>query len=115
MEPAPDAALAGAAPRSERDERLYASVVTLLLLLDSAADLQLWQLLSEADAARAVHQIHLQFPEAPAAPLRRLLEGEQTLSRPLGRAAASFVHAMGEYEQTHQATHPLRTGSMRGV
>ena len=47
---------------------------------------------------------------------RRLLRRRgRRRCRPLGRAAASFVHAMAEYEQTLQATHPLRTGSMRGV
>ena len=54
----------GSAPL--RDEALYASVVTLLLLLDTAADLRVWQLMAEADAARTVHLLHLEhFPEAP--------------------------------------------------
>ena len=102
--------LSGAPPRSARDEHLFASVVTLMLLLDSAADLRLWQLLAEADVARTVYQVHLIFPEAPAVSLPRLVEGEHTLQRPLGRAAASFVGALHDFEKALQRMHPLMTG-----
>ena len=116
---APALAAGGASSRGsksgERDERLYASVVTLCLMLDATRDLRLWQLLQEADAARTIHAVHLTFPEAPAVPLEKLLEvGPQGVQRPLGRAAATFVEGMREYERTTQHTHPLMTGAMRG-
>ena len=104
----------GLSPRSEREEALLASVVTLMLLLDSACELRLWQLMAEADAARAIFQIHSHHPEATAVPLPKLLEGEHLLHKPLGRAAATFVHALRDYERTHQKTHPLMTAAMRG-
>ena len=105
----------GSSSRGERDERLHASVVTLCLMLDAARDLRLWQLLQEADAARTIHAVHLTFPEAPAVPLEKLLEvGPQGVQRPLGRAAATFVEGLREYERTTQRIHPLMTGAMRG-
>ena len=32
----------------------------------------------------------------------------------LACAAASFVHALRDYERTHQRTHPLMTAAIRG-
>ena len=106
--------LASGRARSERDETLCASAVALFVLLDSAADLRLWQLMAEADCARATHQIFTLHPDAPPVPLARLLAGEHTLQRPLGRLAATLVHAMRAYEREHHTSHPLMTGAMRG-
>ena len=65
-------------------------MVVLVMLLDSAADLRLWQLLMEADAARTIFSLHAKFPEAPSVSLEKLLDpGVQGVQRPLGRAAAS--------------------------
>ena len=106
--------LGGAPVRSEREEVLCTSAITFFLLLNSAEDLRLWQLMAEADVARSIHQIHLRAPEAPAVPLARLLEGEHTLQKPLGRAASTFIEALREYEHSRQRTHPLMTASIRG-
>ena len=107
-------ALANARALSQRDENLCASVVTLMLVLDSAADLRVWQLLHEADAARTIHQIALQAPEMPPISLDRLLEGEHTHQKPLLRAASTFISVLREYERTRKQTHPLMMQSMRG-
>ena len=104
----------GPLPRTDREEQLCASAVTLFLILDSASDLRLWQLIGEADAAQLIHQVHKRMPDIPPAPLSRLLDGEHTLQKPLGRAAATFVGAMRDYEHTHQESHPLMTGAIRG-
>jgi hypothetical protein len=106
-------ALSGAAARSDREEHLFTSVITLMLLLDSAGDLRLWQLMAEADVARTIHQIHLIAPDLPPAPLSRLLEGAHTLQKSLGRAAATFFCALRDFERVQQRTHPLMVGSMR--
>ena len=75
-----------------------------------------WQLMQEADAARAIHSVHRSFPDAPAVPLERLLEvGVHGVQRPLGRAAASFVERLREYEHATQSTHPLITGAIRNA
>jgi hypothetical protein len=60
-----------------RDEALYASVVTLVLLLDSAREDRLWQLLLEADAPRVLSELHRQFPELPPVPLAKLLGAQR--------------------------------------
>ena len=97
------------------DEVVMASVVTLMLLLDSVRDLALWQLMQEADAARTIHNVHLNFPEIASVPLEKLLEpGPQTLQRPLFRAASTFIEALKEYERTNDGVHPLMTGKIRG-
>ena len=67
------------------------------------------------DMGDDTHQIHTQHVDAPPVPLAKLLEGEQNLTAPLGRAAASLMRAMREYERAHQKSHPLMTGAMRGV
>jgi hypothetical protein len=105
--------VAGTPPRNVRDEALYASVVTLVLLLDSAREDRLWQLLLEADAPRVLSEIHRQFPELPPVPLAKLLEGEHLVQRPLGRAAATFVAGVSEYERVHGVSHPLMSAGMR--
>ena len=105
--------VAGTPPRNVREEALYASVVTLALLLDSAREDRLWQLLLEADAPRILSEIHRQFPELPPVPLAKLLEGEHLVQRPLGRAAATFVAGVTEYERVHGVSHPLMSAGMR--
>lgn len=108
-------ALAGGRRYSAKEEELFGSVVTLMMLLDSARDLRLWQLLQEADAARTIHSVYLTCAEAPPVPLERLLEpGVHSVQRPLGRAAAAFIEGLREYERTTCQIHPLMTGAMRG-
>ena len=36
------------------------------------------------------------------------------VQRPLGRAAATFVEGLREYERATQRTHPLMTAAIRG-
>lgn len=131
--------VSGAPPRSAKEEALLASVLTLLLLLNAAEDVRLWQvrsradlalisshltssppislwqLMLEADAASAVSRIHAAAPEAPPVPLSRLLEGEHLVQRPIGRAAATFMHGLREYERVRQETHPLLSQALRAA
>ena len=110
-----NSAITNTSKLTPRDEVVMASVITLMLLLDSARDLALWQLMQEADAARTIHNVHLSFPEIASVPLEKLLEpGPQQLQKPLFRAASTFIEALREYERTNDGVHPLMTGKIRG-
>ncbi|KAL1510588.1 hypothetical protein AB1Y20_006889 [Prymnesium parvum] len=103
----------GARPQGEPQEREYASAVTLLMVLDEAADTQLWQMMGEAGASEVVFEIHMRAKDVPPARVERLLHGLHRMQRPLGRAAAGFVHRMRRYEEVKLQPHPLITAAIR--
>lgn len=48
-------------------ERELASAVTLLMILDRAADQQLWEMLLEAGVAEVISEIHMRAKDIPPA------------------------------------------------
>lgn len=98
---------------SEHEDEVSTSAITLMIIFDGAADLRLWQLMREAAVAEIVHQIHLRAPDAPAAPLARLLEGAHTLRHPLASATSRFMKALHEFETCERRSHPLMMDRFR--
>ena len=99
-------ASAGVPAHAGGDDRLRATAVLLLMLLDQARDARLWELMHDCRAAEAVLALHEQAPAAPPATVRQLLDGVHTMKAPLARAAASFVHAVREFPGQHPLLSP---------
>ena len=97
-------------------DRLQASALLILTLLERARERRMWQLLLEAGAADAAAAILAAQPAPPsaAAPseVRRALHTAET---PAARAAAGFIGGMIAFEHEVKRRHPLLTDAIRGA
>ena len=96
-------------------DRLQASALLILTLLERARERRMWQLLLEAAADAAAAILAAQpAPPSAAAPseVRRALHTAET---PAARAAAGFIGGMIAFEHEAKRRHPLLTDAIRGA
>jgi hypothetical protein len=101
-------------PAEDRvNARRQASAILLLMILDRAADVQLWQLLQESACVAAVHAVYLETRNMAPVTIEHLKVALPFMDRPASKAAAGFLWAILEFERTSEKQHPLLVETVR--